>query len=224
MPSTSPAGRGTRPTPPHLAPLLEQLKSPDATARAAAEAAVCTMFEPLAKSLAHKYSKALSAVEFDDLQQVARLGLVDACRTFDEHRGAFTAHAQWAVRKAFSAYVAGPENPMSVPQVAVRRISKLRKVTERLGRELQRKATMEELSTAMGTPVETILAMLAHSEGHASLDAPRGTATTESTTYAEPWVESCPSLTLTPEEALIAAEDVEALRSMVPQRELAKAG
>jgi DNA-directed RNA polymerase specialized sigma subunit len=166
-------------------------------------AEICQRYEPLAKRMAYKHIQRPD--QYDDLEQVARMGLVVACKTFDIKRwksrnkdGAlrlFACHAVWCVRDEIAAYIAADPNPIRLPTDVVRRVAKLRRIVMRLSQELGRDPTFEEIAAAgvipkdkYTDPTPVLMHMLAYGTTQIPLD------------------EEFASETMTPEEALIAKE------------------
>jgi DNA-directed RNA polymerase specialized sigma subunit len=177
--------------------LVKYMRSKDAAKRDAAVAGLCVAFEPLIRSLIPKYMQPVSGSESEDLEQVARLGLLEACKTFTRSKGAFPTHATWCIRHALSLYVAGLGNPVRLPTKQSLRISKLRRTALALAQQLERQPTVEELSQAINLPKEAVLTMLGYIRGPA-LDG-----------FVEHFPSDCPS----PEALLIAHEEVTNQRS-----------
>lgn len=190
---------------------LEGLRARTPERRAAAVATLCELFEPLAIAQAARYRQAAAGAEAEDLQQEARVGLLEACRTFDAKKGhgKFAPHATWCIRHALAEYVAGLQNPVRLPSDLVRRLPKLRRAAVRLASELHRTPTPEELSTAVGMSVVAIMQMLRYDDGPISLDEERRG---HKMARPEPRIERFRSQTATPEEALMEKEDAKAVR------------
>lgn len=126
---------------------------------AAATLQLCEQFEPLAKKMAQRYCQWLEQRE--ELEQVARLGLVEACRSFNLTRwkthknGAeqlFARHAMWCVRHALAEHIAKDPHPLRLPSDIIRRLAKLRRVVLKLSHELGRAPTFEEIVDANVIP------------------------------------------------------------------------
>ena len=133
--------------------------------RAATIARLCVLFDPLVKNQAKVYRQHVIGGGVEDLEQVARIGLLEAIASFRPERGAFPVHAMWSIRNALSKYVEGLGNPVALPAWLIRRVPKLRRLTIRLTQELLREPTHDELASAMGMPREAIDAMLIYQEG-----------------------------------------------------------
>jgi DNA-directed RNA polymerase specialized sigma subunit len=184
--------------------LLKLLRSRNKAKHDAGVAGLCTAFEPLIRSLVPKYEQPVSGSEPEDLEQVARLGLLEACKTFTRSKGAFPTHATWCIRHALSLYVASLGNPVRMPTTHSLRLSKLRRAAVKFAQEFGHEATAEELSEAMKLPIEVILTMLAYDVGPRPLDA-------------DAWVEQFPSDVPSPEMLVMVHEEA-ALRRQKEKR------
>jgi DNA-directed RNA polymerase specialized sigma subunit len=189
------------------------LQSRSAARRKQAVTALCAQYEPLVKSMALRYRQPFDSGR-EELEQVARLALVEACATFDLTRwkrrkdgleGLFAHHAMWSVRHALSVYVGNLPNPVRLPSVLMNRLPKLRRELRRLANELKREPTIAELTRAVGMPngkyqknsEAMIAAMLAYNDGPLELSE-------DDDVNAE--------LTPTPEDRLLAKEEYFMLR------------
>lgn len=138
---------------------LPLLASASAVERAEATEHLCASVEPLVRSQAMHYRQSIIGAELDDLLQVGRLGALEACRTFDgrEARNVvalFARHAVWCIRDALAKCIERLEHPVRLPAGLVRQLPKLRRTTVRLGHELGREPTVEELTAAMNDGVK----------------------------------------------------------------------
>lgn len=172
--------------------------------------ALCEYYEPLVRSMAQRYRQ---SAEVEEMEQVARLALVEACISFDPKRWKrrkdglgrlFSQHAVWCIRHALSEYVRSLPNPVRLPSVLANRLPKMRRETVRLAHELGREPTREEIAEAAGphqyqNRAEAIALMLAYDDGlPVSFDIENG--------------ERIRSPLPTPEEIVIAKEELKALR------------
>jgi RNA polymerase sigma-B factor len=109
-------------------------------------------FMPLARRLAGRYAG--GAEPFDDLVQVASVGLVKAINRFDPERGT-----------AFSTF--------AVPTILEERILKVEKATAELPAKLGHAPTVQEIGQRIGASDEEVLEAMHASQGHhaISLDA-----------------------------------------------------
>lgn len=144
---------------------LKALKSRRKATRQQAMAALCALFEPLVKANARSYRQHVLGAELGDLEQVARVGLLEACQTYEWNKGAFPTHVMWSIRNALSKYVETLGNPVRAPAWIVRRLPKLRRFIVLMGHELLREPTRDELAMRMKMPLTAIEAMLAYDDG-----------------------------------------------------------
>lgn len=174
-------------------------------------AALCEFYEPLVKSMAQRYRQ---NGEIEELEQVARLALVEACISFEPQRWKqcsdglgrlFSQHAVWALRHALSEYVRSLPNPVRLPSVLANRLPKMRRETVRLAHELGREPTTEEIAAAAGPPkaqypnrTQAIALMRIYDD--------------ETPVEIDSANSHLPSSMPTPEEIVIAKEDLKALR------------
>jgi RNA polymerase sigma-B factor len=113
-------------------------------------------FLPLARDLASRY---LYLDEpFDDLFQVAALGLMKALDRFDPHRGVkFTSYAAPTILGELKRYFRDKGWAVHVPRELQERTLLVGRETERLSKELGRSPTIREVAEACGRNVEEIL-------------------------------------------------------------------
>jgi len=139
-----------------------------ATQRAAI-ARLCEMFEPLirAQARSHQHTKA----EIEDLEQIARVGFLEACNGFVAiakakkwNDGAFPTYASWCIRNALSKHDETNSRLIKLPAWMHRRMPKLRKARSRLAQELMREPTHEELAERLKMPLHAIETMVVHEE------------------------------------------------------------
>ncbi len=131
-------------------------------------------FMPLARSLASRYRRQTES--FDDLVQVASLGLVKAIDGFDPERGRpFTAYAVPTIlgelRRHFRDHVWNVRLPRGLQE----RTMKVDEETARLTDELGRTPTPSEVADRLGVAAEDVLEAIeaGHARRTLSLDAPR---------------------------------------------------
>jgi RNA polymerase sigma-B factor len=130
-------------------------------------------FMPLAQSLARRYQR--SSEQFDDLAQVAAVGLVKAIDRYDPARGvAFSSYAVPTItgelKRYFRDYSWAVRPPRDLQELTLR----VDRVAADLTRRLERSPTSAELSQAAGISDEQLLeAMQARSaRGAISLQSP----------------------------------------------------
>ena len=152
-----------------------------------ARAALARRFMPLARSLARRYER--SSEPFDDLLQVAALGLVKAIDRFDPERGdAFVSFAVPTILGELRRYFRDCCWDVHVPRGTQERTLKLEEAERRLTCDRGRAPTVAELAQYLELDSERVLDAMAaaHAYGALSLDAPRRSKTGDRvTTYAE---------------------------------------
>ena len=131
-------------------------------------------FLPLARNLARRYAGAREP--FDDLLQVASLGLVKAIDRFDVDRGAaFSSFAVPTILGELKRYFRDLGWSVHVPRGAQEQALKVQEAQERLTTKTGRPPTVHELAEYLEFAVEDVLDALETAAAHhsASLDAPR---------------------------------------------------
>ncbi len=128
---------------------------------------------PLARKLARRYSGAREP--FDDLLQVASLGLVKAIDRYDADRGtAFSSFAVPTILGELKRYFRDLGWAVHVPRGAQELAVKVEEVNHRLTARYGRPPSVQALAQYMELPVEDVLDALETARAHhaASLDAP----------------------------------------------------
>jgi RNA polymerase sigma-B factor len=128
---------------------------------------------PFARDLALRYSYADEP--FDDLFQVASLGLLKAIDRFDPDRGAkFTSFAAPTILGELKRHFRDKGWAVHVPRDLQERTLAVSRETEALSKQLARSPKPREVARALGCPVEEVLEaqQVAGSYEAASLDAP----------------------------------------------------
>lgn len=141
---------------------------------------------PLARKLARRYKR--STEPFDDLLQVASLGLVKAVDRFDVDRGpAFASFAVPTILGELKRYFRDCGWSVHVPRGPQERALKVEKAQARLTAATGRPPTVVELAEYLELSTEEVLnAMLASQAYDAlSFDAPRPSADGEGQTYGD---------------------------------------
>jgi RNA polymerase sigma-B factor len=131
-------------------------------------------FLPLARNLARRYAGAREP--FDDLLQVACLGLVKAIDRFDVDRGAaFSSFAVPTILGELKRYFRDLGWSVHVPRGAQEQALKVQEAQERLTSKAGRPPTVDELAQYLELSVEDVLDALETAAAHhsTSLDAPR---------------------------------------------------
>jgi RNA polymerase sigma-B factor len=130
-------------------------------------------FMPLARKLARRYVGANEP--FEDLVQVASLGLLHAIDRFDYERGtAFSSFAVPTILGELRRYFRDLGWAVHVPRGAQERALKAEAAMKQLTGKLGRTPTIAQLAEALGWSVEDALGALEAGAGHhaSSLDAP----------------------------------------------------
>lgn len=131
-------------------------------------------FLPLARNLARRYAGAREP--FDDLLQVASLGLVKAIDRFDIDRGAaFSSFAVPTILGELKRYFRDLGWSVHVPRGAQEQALKVQEAQERLTTKTGRPPSVNELAEFLELSIEDVLDAIETAAAHhsASLDAPR---------------------------------------------------
>ncbi|MFL5847383.1 MAG: SigB/SigF/SigG family RNA polymerase sigma factor [Solirubrobacteraceae bacterium] len=135
--------------------------------------ALVERFLPLARQLARRYQR--GDEPFDDLVQVASLGLVKAVDRFDLDRAvAFSSYAVPTILGELKRYFRDKGWALHVPRDLQERALKAVRESERLAKQLGRSPSVREVAAAVGCSSEELLEAYeaASSYETASLDAP----------------------------------------------------
>jgi RNA polymerase sigma-B factor len=130
-------------------------------------------FMPFARKLALRYIHTREPL--DDLVQVASLGLLNAIDRFDPAHGKkFTTFAAPTILGELKRYFRDKGWTIHVPRDLQERALAVGRHAERLGAELGRSPTLDELADALGCTVEQTVEAIDAAENYqlASLDAP----------------------------------------------------
>ena len=131
-------------------------------------------FLPLARKLARRYAS--SNEPYDDLVQVASLGLVKAVERFDPRRGfAFTSFAVPTIVGELKRYFRDTAWALHVDRSAQERARKITDAEREISSDLGRAPTINELAEYLELSSEEVLDGLQTAEAYdtLSLDAPR---------------------------------------------------
>jgi RNA polymerase sigma-B factor len=132
-------------------------------------------FLPLARQLARRYQR--PEEPFDDLFQVASLGLVKAIDRFDLHRQvAFSSYAVPTILGEIKRYFRDRTWSVRVPRDLQELALKVDKAVAELSLDLHRQPTVAEIARKVGADQEAVLEALEASGAYkaTSLEAPRG--------------------------------------------------
>jgi RNA polymerase sigma-B factor len=130
-------------------------------------------FLPLARDLALRYT--YTDEPFDDLLQVASLGLIKAIDRFEPERGSkFTSYAAPTILGELKRHFRDKGWALHVPRDLQERTLAVSRATEQLSKQLGRSPKVREVASALGCSVEAVLEAqeAAASYEAASLDAP----------------------------------------------------
>lgn len=143
-------------------------------------------FLPLARSLARRYMR--SSEPYDDLVQVASLGLVKAIERFDPGRGfAFTSFAVPTIVGELKRYFRDTGWALHVDRSGQDRARRIIEAESRISAEIGRSPTVVELAQYLEMDDEEVLDGLQTAAAYEalSLDAPVGTGEDESASRGE---------------------------------------
>jgi RNA polymerase sigma-B factor len=139
----------------------------------AAREELCERFLPLARDLALRYT--YTDEPFEDLLQVASLGLIKAIDRFEPGRGTkFTSYAAPTILGELKRHFRDKGWSLHVPRDLQERTLAVSRATETLSKELGRSPKVREVAEHLGCSVEQVLEAqeAAASYEAASLDAP----------------------------------------------------
>jgi RNA polymerase sigma-B factor len=142
----------------------------------AAREAVIAQFLPLARRLARRYQRSSEA--FDDLVQVANLGLVKAVDRFDPERGvAFTSFAVPTILGELKRHFRDTGWAVHVPRALHERALQVDQLQREMEGRLGRSPKVQELAEEMGLELEEVLTAMEASAAYEalSIDAPART-------------------------------------------------
>jgi RNA polymerase sigma-B factor len=154
----------------------------------AARAQLVDLYMPLARRMASRYSGV--SEPYDDLLQVASLGLLNAIDRFDPSRGTpFAGFAKPTILGELKRYFRDKVWTVRVPRSLHDRMAEVEKATDKLTLELRRPPSVEELSAEVGIDASLVLEILEarHNRRPLSLDAPPKGEDPEDASGAE-WV------------------------------------
>src|ERR671910_1074752 len=152
----------------------------------AAREELCERFLPLARDLALRYT--YTDEPFDDLLQVASLGLIKAIDRFEPGRGTkFTSYAAPTILGELKRHFRDKGWSLHVPRDLQERTLAVSRATEVLSKELGRSPKVREVAEHLGCSAEQVLEAqeAAASYEAASLDAPAARDDDESASLVE---------------------------------------
>ncbi len=181
----------------------------------AAREALVRRFMPLARSLARRYDR--SSEPFEDLVQVASLGLLKALDRFDSDLGhPFASFAVPTILGEMRRHFRDAGWSVHVPRGSQERALKVRDAQERLANERGRAPTVNELAEYLELATDEVIDALQAIQAYESLslDAPRPGATDEVTSYGDAMGEEDERYELVEMDATVSS-----VLGHIPQRE-----
>jgi RNA polymerase sigma-B factor len=152
----------------------------------AAREELIARFSPLARRLARRYRD--TSEPYEDLYQVAQLGLVKAVDGYDPDRGfPFKAYAIPTILGELRRHFRSSSWAVHVPRAAQERALAVRDAERTLADERRHSPTVPELAQYMELSIEEILdgMQALRALGAISLDAPRGSDRDDETSYTD---------------------------------------
>jgi RNA polymerase sigma-B factor len=152
----------------------------------AAREALVRRFMPLARSLARRYGR--SSEPFEDLLQVASLGLLKALDRYDAERGhAFQSFAVPTILGEMRRYFRDSGWAVHVPRGAQERALKVRDAQERIANERGHAPSVNQLAEYLELDSEQVIDALQAIQAYetVSLDAPRPGGEDDASSYGE---------------------------------------
>src|SRR6478672_7178212 len=174
MPAMADTPASTHPAPAGVEDLRELFVRWQGRGDTAAREALLARFMPLARSLARRYGR--SSEPFEDLLQVASLGLLKALDRYDADRGhPFPSFAVPTILGEMRRYFRDSGWAVHVPRGAQERALKVRDAQERLANERGRAPSVNQLAEYLEFDTEHVIDALQAIQAYEtlSLDAPR---------------------------------------------------
>jgi RNA polymerase primary sigma factor len=106
-----------------------------------------------------------------DLVEEGNLGLIQAVERFDYRKGfRFSTYASWWIRQAIVRGIANQARTVRIPLHVVQLINRFVTTERKLGHQLGRKPSLDEVAEAMGQPLRKVIRVRALIDGIKSLD------------------------------------------------------
>tara|TARA_Y100001970_G_C14252143_1_gene872627 strand:- start:979 stop:1743 length:765 start_codon:yes stop_codon:yes gene_type:complete len=123
---------------------------------------------------------------FEDLIQESNMGLIRAVDRFDWRKGfKFSTYAVWWIRQAVQAHVASHSGAIKLPTSARAVMYRAYQFTEEYTEAFGCEPTAEEVASAVGVPVDTLISIRKSGAPQISLDKPMSKDDSGGRTFAE---------------------------------------